>query len=256
LRPVEARLDNPDFVRAIESTELLPWSQVLFTANQKEYRYSGGWLHPVTEVEKEATQEWAKYNCIDNPAKLKDLTWIPGPEQWFESAENRADRLASSGKSHELALTVFGPGLEGEPLHDPWFQSTLIGACRERSTGLTRLAVIQFSPPPPMIGEIHHLSDFEFFASPFAVTFEEWQRQKLLAHKTPDGEEVIHLHEEDGASYSWIPAPFYTWPKEGPIPMLSHEEAKGRNPVASSYEFGEVVLFFAWFKLPPKPVGE
>jgi hypothetical protein len=107
--------------------------------------------------------------------------------------------------------------------------------------------VIQFSPPPPTIQEIHHISDFEFFTSPFAITFEEWRRQKQLAHEKADGFQVIHLHEGDGESYSQIPAPFYTWPKEGPIPMLSKEESKDRTLVPSSREYAEVILFFAWF---------
>ncbi|MBU6153948.1 MAG: hypothetical protein KGP28_06560 [Bdellovibrionales bacterium] len=242
-----ARLDNPDFVREIRAPELLPWSQALFTANGTEYRYSGGWIFPVSEGERIAARAWAKNNRFSDLNLLKDLTWIPGPEQWFEDGTNRAETLASNERFHERARTAFGLGLQAEPLHDPWFNSTVVGACLEKSTGITRLAVIQFSPPPPTIQEIHHISDFEFFASPFAVTFEEWRRQKQLAYQTPEGVDVINLREEDGASFSRIRAPFYTWPKEGPIPMLSPVEAKGRNEIASSYEYAEVILFFAWF---------
>jgi hypothetical protein len=243
----EPSLDNPEFIRTIHSEEILPWSQAFFTAGQIEYRYSGGWIFPAQEGEKQATLDWARCNRFSDLSTLSELTWIPGPEQWYGKGESRLEAMASSERFFEHARAVFGPTMNSEPLHDPWFNSTVIGSCLEKETGRIRLCVIQFSAPPPSVVEIHRIGDFEFLPSPFAVTFEEWRRQRQLAYETGAGREMINLQEEGEDTYSQMTAPFYTWPKEGPIPMLSVDEAKHRRLVPSSHEYAEVILFFAWF---------
>lgn len=244
---IEPKLTNPDFVRRIESKMFLPWGQALFQVDGVDYLHSNGWVHPVTPDQKQGILDWARHNRALDFSIFSGLTHIQGQDQWHEKDEPREQTLASIRALDEEGRLIFGKDYVPSPSEHPAFHSTLVGSCRNLATGHTQLAVIQFSPPPPFMTGIHSIADYEFLPSPFAVTLDEFRAQRRLAYELPDGSETVNLASGDGTSHIRVPAPFYTWPKEGPLPMISKEAAQGLARIESDYEFDDAILFFAWF---------
>jgi hypothetical protein len=244
---IEPKLTNPDFVRRIESKIFLPWGQVLFQVDGVDYLHSNGWIHPITLDQKQGNLDWARHNRVVDFPIFAGLTHIQGQDQWHERDAPREQTLASIRALDQEARLIFGKDYAPSPSEHPAFHSTLVGSCRNLASGHTQLAVIQFSPPPPFMTGIHSIADYEFLPSPFAVTLEEFRAQRNLAYELPDGSEAVNLASGDGASHIRVPAPFYTWPKEGPLPLISNEAAQGLARIESDYEFDDAILFFAWF---------
>jgi|GEM_PF-3817754 len=245
--PLTPSLDNPEFVRKIDSKVFLPWGQVFFKVDGVDYLHSNGWVHPVTPDQSQGVHDWAHKNRISDFSRFAGLTHIQGQDQWHDVDAPLEHTRANLRALDQEARLIFGSDYSAAPIDHPAFHSTLVGACRDKATGHIQLAVIQFSPPPPFFTGIHSMDDFEFLSSPFAVTLEEFRAQKRLAYGLPDGSEVVTLAGGDGKSCIRVPAPFYTWPKEGPLPMISKEAAQGLAHADSDYEFDDAILFFAWF---------
>jgi len=218
----------------------------LFVIDDQEYLLTpAGMMAPMNAERKKVIWEWATRNVIPNEDIVAGMALISGKDQWYESELTYLQNISTLRRRWEMARAHFGEPLSIPPFEGALYDATVVGACRSKVDGVVRPAVIQFSPPPHMVNELHFMDEYEFFPSEQAVTVEEFKQQKELAYEIHMGSEVINLDAGDGKSISRVGAPFYFWPQEGRVPMLPASAQSERMNVNGRFTFEEAILFFA-----------